>query len=211
MRKILLVVIATSLFFPALGFSQPDFRKATWGMTQAQVTATEPAHPSEVRSNNGETIVEYGHLKMGALDVRVLYIFAKDKLVRGRVLFVADHSEANDFIADFQVIEPLLKEQYGKPGDDRAIWVDDSTQDETKNYLDQDRATATGILPSDRFVGLAVALGHLKLYTRRNNERTEIWHTLWGVDNGITHEIDYHSVSLEAFEKQVRDESTKAN
>jgi hypothetical protein len=133
MPKIPLAAIVAFLVLPAVGFSQPDFRKATWGMTQAQVTATEPARPGDVRSSNGETIVEYGPLKMGALDVRVLYIFARDKLVRGRVLFEADHSEANDFIADFQLIEPLLKEQYGNPGDDRAIWVDDATQDETKN------------------------------------------------------------------------------
>jgi hypothetical protein len=189
----ILALVAFPLF-PALCCAQPDFRHASWGMTPAQVMATEPGRPSEIRTTKGETVLEYGPLKMGALEGRALYVFAENKLVRAKFLFDAGHSEPNDFISDFQAAEPLLKERYGQPGDDRALWEDDSTQDETKSYLEQDRATATGILPSDRFVGLAVALGHLKLYTRRSQGRTEIWHTLWGKDQEITHQIEYRSV-----------------
>lgn len=178
-------------------------------MTQAQVIAAEPDRPHQIQMSGGETVVEYHGRKAGAFDGRVLYIFAQDKLVRGKFLLDADHNDDNEFIADFRAIEPMLKEQYGKADEDRAIWEDDSTQDETKNYLDQDRATATGILPSDRFVGLAVFLGHLKLYTTRKNGRTEIWHTLWGAEHSINHQLEYRSVSLRALENRVRAESAK--
>jgi len=190
--------------------AQTDFRNASWGMTQAQVMAAEPGRPHEVRMSNGATIVEYHPRKIGPFDGRVLYIFAQDKLVRGKFLVEAEHDNANEFIADFRAIEPMLKEQYGRADEDRAVWEDDSTQDEPKSYLDQDRATATGILPSDRYVGLAVFLGHLKLYTMRKNGRTEIWHTLWGADKNINHQLEYHSVSLKALESRVRDENAKA-
>jgi hypothetical protein len=189
----LLALVAFPLV-PALCSAEADFRNASWGMTPAQVMATEPGRPSEIRTRKGETVLEYRSAKMGSLEGRALYVFANNKLVRAKFLFDAPHNEANDFIGDFQAAEPLLKERYGKPSDDRALWEDDSTQDETKSYLEQDRATATGILPSDRFVGLAVALGHLKLYTRRNEGHTEIWHTLWGKDQQITHQIEYRSV-----------------
>lgn len=38
---------------------ETDFRKATWGMTQAQVMATEPGHPADVRQDHGEAVVRY--------------------------------------------------------------------------------------------------------------------------------------------------------
>jgi hypothetical protein len=182
-------------FLVARAFAQPDFRQANWGMTQAQVRATETDYPSAIRRSNGETILEYVSPSIGGLPGRALFIFSKDKLVRAKLIFEAGHSEPNGFIADFQNAESMLKERLGKPADDRALWTDDSTQDETKSYLEQDRATATGILPSDRFVGLAVKLGHLRMYTRRNSGRTEVWHTLWGSDLGVTHQIEYRSVS----------------
>jgi hypothetical protein len=205
------LAVVPFLVLPALAAAQTDFRKASWGMSQVQVMAAEPDQPHQIQMSGGETVVEYHGRKIGAFDGRVLYIFAQDKLVRGKFLLDADHTDENQFIADFRAIEPMLKEQYGKADEDRAIWEDDSTQDETKNYLDQDRATATGILPSDRFVGLAVFLGHLKLYTLRNNGRTEIWHTLWGGDHNINHQLEYRSVSLQALENLARDKSAKGH
>ena len=83
-------------------------------------------------------------------------------------------------------------------------WADDSTQDEPKSYLDQDRATPANILPSDRLVGFAVSLGHLKLYTQWQAARTKILHALTGENHEITHQIEYRSVELESLENKTR-------
>lgn len=181
-----------------------DFRQANWGMTRAQVLATEAATPSQVRESNGETIVRYDSIKLGELQSRVVYIFANDKLVRAKYVFDADHTDPNDFIRDFRTVEPLLKDQYGKPVIERAFWQDDLYQEESKAYLDQDRASAADILPSDRFVGLSISLGHLKLYTQWRGDRTKISHGLTGADYRITHQIEFLSVELEKFEGEVR-------
>ena len=202
-------VVAVGLFLPRLGFTQPDFRKASWGMTQAQVLATESGRPSDISTIKSETMVTFDSLTLGGMSGRVVYIFAKDKLVRAKFLGEAEHADENEFIADFRATESFLKEHYGKLDTDRAIWEDDSTQDETKSYLDQDRAYATGILPSDRYVGLAVALGHLKLYTSRSDARTEIWHILTGKDHNFTHQVEYRSRELEGLERIVREERTE--
>jgi hypothetical protein len=173
--------------------ARTDIRAAAWGMTKAQVLAAESRKPSRVRESNGEAVVEYDGFKLGGLDARLVYIFDRDKLVRARYLLDAQHGDENEFIGDFQAAEALLKDAYGAPSADQALWSDDSTQDEPKSYLDQDRATATGILQSDRFVGLAVSLGHLKLFTRRSAGRTKMLHALTGGNHRITHVIEFQS------------------
>ncbi len=188
--------------------SQLDFRKATWGMTRAQVLATETAQPSETRESTGEIIVRYDSIQMGGLACRVVYIFANDKLVRAKYVFDPEHSDPNDFIRDFRAIEPLLNDKYGKPVSERAFWSDDALQDEPKSYLEQDRASSTDILPSDKFAGPSISAGHLKLYTRWRGDRTKISHGLTGgltgEDSRITHQIEFLSVELERLENDVR-------
>lgn len=186
------------------GASPPDFRQAAWGMTRAQVLATEAAQPSEIRESNGEVLVRYDSLELGTLACRAVYIFANDKLVRAKYLFDAEHADPNDFIRDFRIIGPLLREKYGKPVSERAFWSDDSLQDEPKSYLEQDRASSTDILPSDKYAGLSIAAGHLKLYTRWQGERTRISHGLTGEDTRITHQVEFLSVELERLENDVR-------
>ena len=188
--------------------SRPDFRQATWGMTRAQVLATETAKPSETRESTGEIIVRYDSMQLGGLACRMVYIFANDKLVRAKYVFDAEHREPNDFIRDYRAIEPLLHDMYGKPVSERAFWSDDSLQDEPKSYLEQDRASATDILPSDQFAGPSIAAGHLKLYTRWQGDRTKISHGLTGGSTAeasrITHQIEFLSVEMEKFEAEVR-------
>jgi hypothetical protein len=189
-----------SLAFPA---SAPDFRKAAWGMTQAQVIATEPDRPSEVREENGEVVVKYEAGNGAELVGRSIYIFASGKLVRAKYVSNAEHSDLNDFIVDFQAVEPVLLEKYGKPANERAVWENDQYQQERLPYLDQDRALPADILPSDPNVGLSVSLGHLRLYTQRSSAHTKIVHTLTGANHRITHQIEYRSVELEALENKV--------
>ena len=182
---------------------QPDFRKTTWGMTEAQVMAAEPDQPTEVRQSNGETILRYDPVKTGELAGRLIYIFANDKLVRAKYISNAEHAELNDFIADYSAAEPILLEKYGKPVAERAVWDDDQYQLERLPYLDQDRALPSGILPSDVNAGLSVSLGYLRLFTRRSNTRTKVVHALTGENHRIIHQIEYRSVELEALENKL--------
>lgn len=174
---------------------EADFRGAAWGMTRAQVMATEPNRPFRVSESDSEVVLQYDASRLGALHGRPIYIFAKDRLVRAKFVIDEEHSDRNEFIRDFHVIESVLKERYGKPKEERAVWEDDATQQETKNYLDQDRATPSSIFPSDRLVGLAVALGHLRLYTIREDSRTRVLHVLAGADDQITHQVEYRDVA----------------
>ena len=181
-----------------------DFRQATWGMSQAQVRATEPPQPAAVSESDGEVLVRYDSIQLAGLPVRTVYIFARDRLVRAKYVFEAEHAELNDFIGDFQAVEPLLKEKYGKPAETRAVWEDDSTQLEPKSYLDQDRASPANILRSDPNVGLAISLGHLRLFTRWEAPRTKVLHAMAGENHEIVHQLEYRSTELKALEDEVR-------
>ena len=180
-----------------------DFRKATWGMTQAQVMETEPDRPAEVRQENGETILKYESVKTAELTGRLIYIFANGKLVRAKYVSNAEHTELNDFIVDFHTAEPLLMEKYGKPVAERAVWDNDLYQQERLPYLDQDRALPSDILPSDQHAGLSISLGYLRLYTQRSSAHTKVVHSLTGENFRIVHQIEYRSVKLEAIENEV--------
>ena len=196
---------AVLLLVAGVAGAQPaDFRQAAWGMTQAQVAATESTQPRSVSEVNGETVVGYDGIGFAGLAGRAVYIFAKDRLVRARYLLEAEHRELNDYIGDYKTVEPLLKEKYGKPASERAIWEDDSTQLEPKSYLDQDRATPANILTSDALVGLAVSLGHLRLLTEWAGARTKVFHALTGENRRITHQIEYRSVELEKLDAAAR-------
>jgi hypothetical protein len=192
--RLLVAIILTAYGISA---QEPDFRKVTWGMTQAQVISAEAAQPAEVRESGGEVVVKYER------GDRLIYIFVSDKLVRAKYLPAAEHSELNEFIVDFNAAEAPLTEKFGKPGVDRAIWDNDAFQQERLPYLDQDRALASDILASDRHAGLSVSMGYLKLYTQRANARTKIVHALTGENQRIFHQIEYRSVDLEKLEQQV--------
>jgi hypothetical protein len=192
----------------AYPISAQDFRNATWGMTQAQVMATEPDRPAEVREENGEAVVKYDPVKYDSVKTvefagRLIYIFADGKLVRAKYVSNAEHTELNDFIVDFRAVEPVLMEKYGKPVAERAVWDNDLYQQERLPYLDQDRALPSDILPSDQHAGLSVSLGYLRLYTQRSSAHTKIIHALTGENYRIVHQIEYRSVELEPLESKV--------
>jgi len=187
MRVLVLLVCCSALSFGQAS----DFRNARWGMTRAEVLATESQAPSETRQSDGDVTVRYDSVSLAGLTARVTYVFASGKLVRARYLLLAEHAELNDFIGDFKQVEPVLRDVYGKPESERAFWSDDSLQDEPRNYLEQDRATPDSIRQSDRFVGLDISLGHLKLYTQWVKPRTKIVHGLTGQDHRIVHQVEF--------------------
>jgi hypothetical protein len=198
-------LVLLTLAYP---ISAQDFRNAAWGMTQAQVMATEPERPVEIREENGETVVKYDPVKYDPVKTaefagRLIYIFADGKLVRAKYVSNAEHTELNDFIVDYRAVEPVLMEKYGKPVAERAVWDNDLYQQERLPYLDQDRALPSDILPSDQHAGLSVSLGYLRLYTQRSSAHTKIIHALTGENYRIVHQIEYRSVELEPLESKV--------
>lgn len=165
-----------------------DFQNSDWGKSREQVMRAEGKPVS-----SSDSILEYSAADFLGAPARLLYVFTNNKLTRAICVFTADHADPNQFIADYRAAEPRLLEAHGKPSLERAVWSDEEFQTEPTSYLDQDRATPSAILPSDRFVGEEVARGHLRLYTRWEGERSVVLHALSGKDARITHQVEYRS------------------
>jgi len=165
-----------------------DFRNTSWGMDRAHVVATEAAPPSQIRERGSETVLRYESARLAGLDCRVVYILAKDKLVRAKYVFQREHHEKNDFLADFTVIDAFLMGTMERPTEQRVLWRDEVYKMEPLHY------------------GLAVSLGQLLYSTQWKGKRTVVTHALTGENGAITHEIEFVSVDLEPWEDQITKE-----
>jgi hypothetical protein len=172
----------------ALAAQTPDFRKASWGMDRAQVVAAEGTPPSQTRELGGEIVLRYGSARLAGLDCRVVYIFAKDKLVRTKYVFQQEHDEKNDFLADFTMVDAFLIGTMERPTEQRVSWHNEAYKAEPRRY------------------GVALSLGQLLYSTQWKGTRTVVTHALTGENGAITHEIEYVSVDLEPWEDQITKE-----
>jgi hypothetical protein len=183
---------ALLLLFALCAWSQPDVRKAAWGMTADQVRSAETGMPT-VESKGALRYPVSDFLKTGSLE----YIFRNDRLERVIYTFATAHEDLDLFITDFQAVTPRLVEKHGKTSCERVVWFDDSLQIERMPYLIQDRAWPSTLSAADRDIGLSLSLGHLQLMEIWEGSRTQIAHTMTGSKGHITHRVEYRSAKVE--------------
>ena len=150
---------------------------------------------SSLQASDDSTL-RYAVTDLAKSDASVVYGFANGKLVRALYIFAPEHANANDFVADFHEVTERLVARHKNPSCERALWLDDSLQNERIAYLQQDRALPSDILPSDVLMGLSIALGYLELYSTWDGSRTQILHMMTGKDHKIYHRVEYRSVEL---------------
>ena len=165
-----------------------DFRNTSWGMDRAQVVATEGTAPNQTGERGGEVVLRYDSARLAGIACRVVYIFAKDKLVRTKYVFQQEHSEKNDFLSDFAMVDAFLIGTMESPTGQRVLWRNEVYKTQPQHY------------------GVAVSLGQLLYSTQWKGTRTIVTHALTGENGVITHEIEYVSVDLESWEDQLAKE-----
>lgn len=165
-----------------------DFRNTIWGMDRAQVVATEGITPSQTHVRGGEVVLRYESSRFAGLDCRVVYIFAKDKLVRTKYVFQQEHDRKNDFLADFTMVDAFLMGTIERPTEQRVSWHNETYKTEPQHY------------------GVAISLGQLLYSTQWKGTRTVVTHALTGENGAIIHEVEYVSVDLEPWEDQITKE-----
>jgi len=181
-------LLCQTLLGQALLGQTPDFRNTSWGMDRPQVVAAEGTPPSQTGERGGEIVLRYDSTRLAGLDCRVVYIFAKDKLVRTKYIFQQEHEEKNDYLADFTMVDAFLIGTADRPTEQRVSWHNEAYKTEPRSY------------------GLAVSQGHLLYSTQWKGTRTVVTHALTGENGAITHEVEYVSVDLEPWEDQVTKE-----
>jgi hypothetical protein len=157
-------------------------------MDRAQVVAAEATPPSQIRERGSEIVLRYESARLAGLECRVVYILAKDKLVRAKYVFQREHAAKNDFLADFTVVDAFLMATMERPTEQRVMWRDEVYKMEPPRY------------------GVAVSLGQLLYSTQWKGMRTVVTHALTGENGAITHEIEFVSVDLEPWEDRITKE-----
>lgn len=189
MKKPLPLMLALSAVVSICAANAPayDFRKTTWGMTAAQVISSEKQAPVTTYSDTGRFVMIYP-ARVGDYDCQLVYIFAKNQLVRAKYLFTDTHKHNIAYISDFNELDQLLKQKYGDPLGPELVWGDRKTHETTDPQL----------------LAKAVADGDLLLFGWwwPKGDRTWVIHSLDG-GHPMEHFIEYSSRALESLENEV--------
>ncbi|GAB3999446.1 hypothetical protein GCM10028807_49670 [Spirosoma daeguense] len=107
--------IGLLLFFvPFLSYAQDKntFRKTTWGMTRAQVIASEsPRKPVK----DGADRVEYADIPVGPAKCKLFYELTQDQLIRSHFYYRPQNKDQYTTTALHEDAQKALNRKFGKP------------------------------------------------------------------------------------------------
>lgn len=163
------------------------FRKANWGMSKAQVKATESGEPER----EDDSFLGYGG-RIANMDALIAYIFAENKLVMAKYLFIEKHSNKNDFIMDYNNLKESIEKEHGKPKDEDKLWRSNLYKNDYSQW------------------GFAVSVGHLVYFSKWETKETDIGLILSGENYRIRLVAQYSSKLLKQLMEKVT-EKKRAN
>lgn len=180
----LIFVIAMMILNSSIIYSQSesDFRNVNWGMSKSEVKQVETSKLAQEETNS-----LFYRTELAGFNAFVGYIFAGDKLTRGKYVLLEDHSNKNDYISDYKKLKKLLTKKYGIPEKDESIWKNNLYKDDYEDW------------------GTAISIGHLINYSMWKTNRTDVTLYLSGENYKISTVIEYQSVELKDVEKEQRE------
>jgi hypothetical protein len=161
------------------------FRKSRWGFSKEKVKQSETEEPVVEKDD----VLGY-KAQVAGLDVLIAYIFVNDKLVRSKYVVVEKHTNANDFISDYDKLKNGLTRKYGNPDKDEKFWKNDLYKDDYANW------------------GMALKVGHLVYLSSWETKETDIGIVLSGENYDVDLQVEYSSIALESLEDQKSEQST---
>ena len=174
-----LMLIALVFALPARGGETYDFRKTRWGMSQAEVMASETLELKE----RTKDVLGYETQLFGK-DVMLVYAFVKDRLVRARYFLSERHANKLLYIKDYEQFTEALEKKYGPPTLDEIDWLNPLFKDKPSHW------------------GTAVSVGHMKMSKGWDASTTLIVAMLVGDNYKISCFIDYNSKELHHLENE---------
>lgn len=171
--------------------SGPDFRQARWGMSKAQVVATE-SH--KISTLPGGTVIGLTDSVDGRT-MLISYEFVGDKLARAFYTLGEKYRDPSEYITVTRVIQAALSEKYG-PGQQQTKWVNNLFQKDPSNW------------------GTALSLGHVYLAASWQTDRTKIQQLTSGggaagTGGNINIFVNYTSIEYEGALAQKRAEERR--
>ncbi|MBN1546463.1 MAG: hypothetical protein JW902_07385 [Syntrophaceae bacterium] len=185
MKSVSIIFIDSLLVLLLSGICIADdstFRKSKWGMSIAEVKASEPLEVAK----EDENFLAYKTSVIGK-DVFVAYFFVDNQLTRARYVLADSHSNKNDFIIDYEDFKKILIKKYGNPVQDESIWRNDLYKDDYSDW------------------GTAISIGHLIYFSNWKTKDTGISILLSGENYDISCIIEYSSTNFKETEKKAQE------
>ena len=182
--KTLVIAIALLTQFILVASAQDesgfDFRKTKWGMSEAEVKASEGSQPQAgPKSPSFDNILIYQG-NVANLTAFCAYKFVSNQLVETAYVFTEEHSNLNLYISDYNKIKEILTGKYGQPTSDRTVWKNNLYRDDPDRYW------------------MAVAKGDLAYGSSWTTPTTTILLTLTGDNYNISMILSYQSINLKS-------------
>jgi len=152
------------------------FRDTRWGMSKNQVFELEGESSHQEKSYGLETI-RYRKKTIG-LECSIEFIFAGNKLIKAKYVFLGQHKHESQYIGDYKKIKDWLTEMHGMPLGSNVTWRNDLYKEDYSNW------------------GLAVSLGHLEYSSLWKNQEMEIFLTLSGENNKLSLKAEYKGLRI---------------
>ncbi len=168
------------VIIPSLGFSQKNIRNSNWGDKKEQVLNDEKA--IIVKSDNNS---ELKYLSVvNTFPIHAVFHFTENKLTSLFYFFNQKHTNQNDFISDFESLNILLINKYGKPRKEKVFW----NRELYKNNNDK--------------WGFAISIGDLSYVSIWETNDTDITLMLTGENYNIDLCIIYDSKAYKELEEK---------
>ena len=152
------------------------FRETRWGMSKNQVFELEGESFHQEKSYGLETI-RYRKKAIG-IECSIEFIFAGNKLIKTKYIFLGKHKHESQYIGDYKKIKDWLTQMHGMPVGSNVTWRNDLYKDDYSNW------------------GLAVSLGHLEYSSLWKNKEMEIFLTLSGGNNKLSLRAEYKGLRI---------------
>jgi len=169
----------------------PDIRRVNWGMTKAQVLATEPK--ATVNSPSLLGLVD----TVDGRSVLIGYQLIENKLARVLYTSLEKYPDPSQYVIETLSIQQALAEKYGAPQQAGARWLNDTFRADPPHW------------------GTALYLGQVIFSQTWVTDRTRIQQISAGVSNGplgrVSVQVVYTGLEFEAaIAQQQADERRKA-
>jgi len=152
------------------------FRDTRWGMSKNQVFELE-GRPTHHEKSYGLETIKYRKKAIG-LDCSIEFIFAGNKLIKAKYIFLEEHKHKNQYISDYKKIKDWLTEKHGMAQGSNVTWRNDLYKEDYSNW------------------GLAVSLGHLEYGSLWKNQEVEIFLSLSGENNKLSLKTEYKGLRI---------------
>lgn len=162
--------------------SAEGFRKSSWGLSLAEVKASESSEPRLEKADYLDFDVTLGRFRCLAA-----YIFVGNQLVRGKYVVLEEYQNQTNYLTVYAELKDSVSKKYGSPIKDETYWLNDLYKDDYSEW------------------GMAVGCGHLSKFASWKTPESTINVGLFGENFDVHVTVEYAGNAFDGVEDSVKE------